>query len=290
MANKKYKYDFDNLSDYFLSFDNLVKLSRMGILQKKPKKSKKIRERIEGAYYEGNYVGSPGLDIFFFLPKATEEQLNILCDIISDVFPSKPPSDHVANALFFRYLYGQQKNGALLSQDRREYLINEKPDWNLSHKFMSMLEKTFKANDKQYALTVMYEMWAHRYADEVIIYGDKSKIDTFEFMYRTSAKHAKKCKSKKHYFTPYFWSQKYFDLLGDNARSLKYATICMRKTNIFCPDGREGYVSKIKDTIEIIRKNSTKEDWDNFCKVYSDQNNTKKFIWKALREILKRNK
>jgi hypothetical protein len=256
--------------EYNLSFEDLMKLCSKRIFAK----NYKVPGPIKGAINGGDYMGRPGRDIFFSLPKLDEDQFNKVVDKLSLRFSHRPPHTHVAHACCFRYIYGQFKGlGILGSEEDLQWMQEKEIDWSLPRKFMSALRDKFFEQENYYGLCLYYEMEAHRLGDEAFLNNDESKRKDMEWHYLKSVECAHKCGSLKHKFTPYFWCFKYYARMGDNKKGLEYVLKTLEIMEKYLPHLRDsGYLEKANDCMEYLKKNHNKEwnkEWNkvlnNYC-------------------------
>ena len=251
-----------------LTFKNLSKLcDREKIPGKVPKKPGSTK----GAFNGGDYLGAPGKDIFFYLPKLTPEQFDIIVEKHSEQYPRKPPGTHVGTAACIRYIYGQfEKQGVLRSKRDRKRMQNDrgKIDWSLPRKFISALQTKFREKEHYYGLTITYEMEGHRLGDEAVLYKDYVKLDAMEAVYVESVRYAHKCNSYKQMFTPYYWAAMYFILMKDRNKALHYCRTTIIQAERHCPDARASYVEKLIDCAQYL-KSDNKKEWQRWRKDFA---------------------
>jgi hypothetical protein len=237
--------------EYNLSFEKLMELCSKKILSKVPKQP----GTMVGAFNGGDYLGRPGKDIFFALPKLTEEQFDKVVQEISLRFPHNPPNNHVGYAGCIRYIYGQfEKQGILRSEEDLKRMQGEDIDWGLPRKFMFALRDKFLEQKNYYGLCIFYEMEAHRLGDESFLNDDKEKREDMEWHYAQSVKYAYKCGSLKQMFTPQFWCFKYYARLGDHQKALDYVLKTLEQMEKHCPSSKQGYLVKAQDCAKYMKK------------------------------------
>jgi hypothetical protein len=267
-----------------LSYDQLIELMSWGICSKKPEG----RGPMDAAFNGGKYLGGPGKDIYFFLPKATEEQLSSLSKKVVEMFPTVAPGNHVGPAACIRYIYGQfERKGILRSNEDFERMRNEDLDsnWRLPRHFMQMVENEFVAINHNYGLCIHFEMKAHRIGDEAVINKDQVKLDEMESTYLKSVHYAYECSSFKQMFSPYYWASRYFMKFGDKKKALEFSYICIKQAEKHCPDARGTYVKRLVDCITYIKKYDPK-NWKSFNSTY--KNNAKNLcVQKAFAKKIK---
>lgn len=237
--------------EYNLSFEQLKELCSKKILAKVPK----VPGPMKGAFNGGDYLGRPGKDIFFSLPKLNEEQFNEIVEILSHRFPHDPPNNHVGYAGCIRYIYGQfEKQGILRSEDDLKRMQGEDIDWSLPRKFMLALKNKFEEQNNYYGLCIYYEMEAHRLGDEAFLNNDEIKRAEMEIRYMESVDNAYKCGSLKQMFTPYFWCFKYYARLGDHDKALYHVLLTLQQMEKHCPSSKQGYLVKAQDCAKYLKK------------------------------------
>lgn len=236
--------------EYNLSFEYLVELCSKKILAKVPK----VPGPMKGAFNGGDYLGRPGKDIFFALPKLDEDQFNKVVNELSLRFPHDPPTNHVGYAGCIRYIYGQfEKQGILRSEEDLKRMQGEDIDWRLSRKFMYALRDKFLEQKNYYGLCIFYEMEAHRLGDEAFLNNNDDKREEMEVSYMESVESAYKCGSLKQMFTPYFWCFKYYGRLGDHERALTYVLRTLEQMEKHCPSSKQGYLVKAMDCASYLK-------------------------------------
>ena len=247
-----------------ITFKELLQLCSRKIMAKVPKK----KGPIKGAFYGGDYLGTPGKDIYFFLPKLTSEQFEILIDKHSDQYPHDPPNNHVGYAGCIRYIYGQfEKQGTLRSEEDKKRMLKDGVDWDLSRKFMSALKDKFAEKKNYYGLCIYYEMEAHRVGDEVTLRNDVHRKVHMDYLYMKSYDYAKKCNSIKQLFTPFYWSAKYHADFGDHERAKELACKTLEQMEKHCPSPKQGYLVKAVDMAKYLKKHHPAK-WKEIYKKY----------------------
>ena len=250
---------------YNLLFEDLMELCSKKILAKVPK----TPGLMQGAFNGGDYLGRPGKDIYFALPKLNEEQFHQLVEKLSLQFPHEPPNNHVGYAGCIRYIYGQfEKQGILRSEEDLKRMQEEDINWDLSRKFMHALKDKFEEQKNYYGLCLYYEMEAHRLGDESFLNNDLEKRKQMEAFYLESVSYAHKCGSLKQMFTPYFWCFKYYEQLGDHDKALHYVLKTLEQMEIHCPSSKQGYLVKAMDCSSYLKKYHTSE-WRKMLRHYS---------------------
>ena len=238
--------------EYNLSFEDLMELCSKKILAKVPR----VPGAMSGAFNGGDYLGRPGKDIFFTLPKLNEEQFNQIVERLSHQFPFNPPNNHVGYAGCIRYIYGQfEKQGILRSEEDLKRMQGEDINWSLPRKFMFALKNKFEEQNNYYGLCIFYEMEAHRLGDEAFLNSDKHKECEMEVYYLKSVENAYKCNSLKQLFTPYFWCFKYYTRLENHDKALFYVLKTLEQMEKHCPSSKQGYLVKAMDCVKYMKKN-----------------------------------
>ena len=265
--------------EYHLEFSQLLSLCEKKILAKVPSKSGPV----QGAFNGGDYLGRPGKDIFFALPKLTKEQMLQLADIHSNQYPFEAPNNHVGFAACIRYIYGQfEKQGILRSEEDSSRMQKDGVDWSRPRVFLDMLKNKFVEKNNYYGLCIWYEMEAHRLGDEGFLYKDHGKIVLMEETYMKSAEYAYRCNSLKQMFTPYYWAFRYFEKLENHDKALSYSIICLSQMEKYCPSPKQGYAVKAEDCCRYIKKNHPGK-WKELSEFYNknSKNNCVKNAVKA---------
>lgn len=246
----------EEVNGFILSYDmsvgRLIKLVNLGIRQKKD-----VVSSVRGAFREGNYLGCPGKDIYWGLHKLNPD-VNLLAIALASVFPSKPPSDHVAIAACLRYIYGCfDKQGSLLSKQHEKIVSNN--DWRSSLPFIRSLEEKFQSSGNIYGLLISHEMEGHRLGDDFVVNADPSILPEMIDRYEKSQSLARQAGSMKHMFTPFYWAACYLERHdADKAREYHWKNLEMMEAH--CPDTRDGYQSKASHSWRYIVSQSNKKE------------------------------
>lgn len=250
---------------------------------------KNVQGKFKFAYRGGSYLGAPGKEIYFGLKNMSDQELNEISQILSNFFPIKStPDNHVKWAACLRYIYGCfEKQGCLRSDSDCKRMKEEKPDWELSDKFINYLESNFLKSDNFYGLTLLYEMKGHRFGDQAIIFDEKF-LDQMMIFYNKSLFFANKINCVKHLFANYYWAASYYEKCNkiDNAIELHKKNIT--QMILYCPDNRQGYQSKAQDSIEFLRNNMQKDNFNQWYNIVikdiSKSKMSKWPIWKNFRK------
>ena len=222
----------------------------------------------KGAFNGGDYLGTPGKDIYFFLPKLNDKQFSILVNKHSDQYPFKAPNNHVGYAACIRYIYGQfDKQGILRSKGDLKRMLNEDLNWKLPRKFVFSLRDKLEEKNNHYGMCLLYEMEAHRVGDEVVLEKNNDKKKKMEETYMKSVEHAKLCGSLKQMFTPYFWAFKYYAQFGDHTDARRLVIRTLKQMEEFCPSAKQGYLVKAEDCAKYLKKYHSKE-WKRIHRYY----------------------
>ena len=217
---------------------------------------------MRGAFNGGTYLGSPGKDIFFFLPKLNDKQFKKLIKVHSRQYPRTPPGNHVGVAACIRYIYGQfEKQGTLRSSKDMKRMKEAGINWGNPRKFIFALRKRFADENHYYGMCITAEMEAHRLGDEALLFGSAKKVREMEHMYLESARYAHKCDSFKQMFTPYYWSAKYFMKFRNQEKALHYSKITLLEAEKHCPDARGSYVDKLLDCANYVKEHGNWSKW-----------------------------
>ncbi len=267
------------MSGPHLTYDKLLKITSYGIFAMNFKGTSvndrrlKKCKRIKDAMHEGIYTGSPGKDIYYMLPYLNENQMDEIARKLEKKFPKTPPGNHVNVGALVRFIYGQfEKKGILRSDEDFERMKKEKLDWELSSKFVDLLYDKLEKNMNYYGMAILCEMKAHRLGDKAVLEKDNNKLLKMEKLYEQAVINAGKCKSYKHLFTPYYWAFRYFEKIKCKDNAIKYAFLTFKQAELYCPDARPGYVTKLFDCARYIEKYD-KEEWKDFVKKYKNSNN-----------------
>lgn len=244
---KKQRELNEYLSSYNMTYKKLLQLIKMGIRQKKDE-----IPPMRNAFRGGNYLGCPGKDVHFGLLKLNMDQNELfnVCKSFASVFPNVPLRDHTGVAACFRYIYGCfDKQGILLSSQHRKIVANN--NWKIALPFIDIVENEFLKSNNYYGLVIHYEMKAHRYGDDAIIYKSKDDISIMLDNYSKSQEFALKSKSYKHTFTPIYWAACYLEQL-DTSKAVLYHMNSLEMMDKYCPDARDGYMTKAIHSCKYI--------------------------------------
>jgi len=261
-----------------ITYEQLLEIVSWGIFAMKMRgnsvSDKKLEtiKKIDGAIYEGVYVGSPGKDIYYMLPYLDGKQMIEVAKLLSKNFPNEPPRTYANIAACLRFIYGQfEKQGSLKSIEDFKRMKENKPDWSLSIKFLKELEKELKILNNYYGLAMLYEMKAHRLGDEAVLNNDSEKLDKMEQAYLKVIYYANKCNSHKHMFSIYYWASEYFRKFGKTNKAIKYGKLAIKNAckyylNYF-PNGEDYYSKRLSNSFNYIRKYDI-NNWKKFKNKY----------------------
>jgi len=273
-----------------ITYKQLLEIVSWGVFNKPMKgisclgvdhlKSKKIEEAMHG----GVYTGSPGKDIYLMLPYLSDDQVDEISTRMCNLFPKRPPTNHVNVAACIRFIYGQfAKQGILRSDDDFERMKKEELNWVLSRKFIKILYSKLKQDKNYYGLSILCEMEGHRLGDEAVIQNNIEILKLMEETYIRSVEYAYKCKSYKQMFTPYYWAARYFMKIKDVKNAIKYSKLTIKNADKYCPDSRGSYVDKLYCCVSYLKKKD-KLNWKKFYNKYKNNaknRSVKKAIGKA---------
>jgi len=143
---------------YNVSLKQLHKLVDKGVVRK----AVTAKGNREDIINRGEYIGSPGKNIFFMLDHMTDDEMDDVADRLSNQWSKTPPGNHVGYAACIRYIYGQfEKQGIMRSKNDFNRMKEDKPDWVLPRKFLKYLENQFEKKDNYYGLSILCEMEGH---------------------------------------------------------------------------------------------------------------------------------
>jgi hypothetical protein len=259
-----------------ISYEQLLEIISWGVFTKEMKGTcikdselvgiMELRPKMKGAYYRGVYVGSPGADIFYFLPYLSEDQMRVVARMLAELFPKIPLYHHVQTSACIRQIYGLFiKEGILLSDERMRQMANSNLDWSLPRKFLGILCEEFKKIKNYYGLCIVYEMDGHRYGDEAVLEKSKDRLELMRQSYKMSVKYAFECNCKKQVFTPYYWGAKYYDKYGDKKRAVEWYSLMIENFNEKGAKRKGVYTAKLMDAVNRIRK----LDMEKFLNIYN---------------------
>ncbi len=271
------------MNEFIISYEELLILIRGGIMRRTVKgtslRSIEGLPKVKGAFAEGIYGGSPGKEIYSTLPHLTEDQIREVAKEFAINFLTVPPINHVVAAVCIRYIYGQlAKQGVHRSKEDFERMKKEKQEWELPRRFIGLVRKEFEKINNFYGLCILCEMEGHRLGDEAVLNKDEQKLIEMEEMYLKSVSFAHKCNSYKHMFTPYYWAFRCFYEFKDHDKAMQYALLTMDMASQYCPDTRNGYVTKLLDCIWYMKKYD-KDKYKDIVEKY--KKNTNKCIKKV---------
>ncbi|KKL45891.1 hypothetical protein LCGC14_2351110, partial [marine sediment metagenome] len=183
------------------TYEQLLKMISRGVIKKISNKSK--HKPFLFGFRGGQYLGAPGKDVFFVMSILTEDQFIDVAYKVADLYPKKPPNNHLHWAACIRYIYGCfEKQGVLRSRADKKRMIKENVDWDVPMRFMEQVSRRFKYNKNNYGLVLYYEMLGHRLGDRAVIKKDPQYLDSMMINYLKSRKIAKNIKCWKQLFTP----------------------------------------------------------------------------------------
>jgi len=220
-------------------------------------------KKIERADYGGVYVGSPGRDVYHMLQYLSDNQMKIVAKKLADKFPIKRPSTNSQYSACIRFIYGQfEKQGVLRSSSDLKRMKREGVDWSLSRKFLKLLEKELKKENKNHGLVILYEMEGHRSGDEAIIDNNSNKMYEMEQFYLKGIKSADKCNSYKHMFSLYYWASQYFKKFGNGEKRMYYSKKAIKQSlkyyHKYFPSGDRYYSNRLGKTFSYVNGNDPK--------------------------------
>lgn len=259
-----------------ITYEKLLELISLGIIRKTMIKNHIDNcdglYPIKGAIYDGLYLGSPGEDIFLMLSFLDDKKMKEVAICFVKEFPTTLPLNHVNVAACIRCIYGQtDKQGVLTSEKSFEEMKEDKPDWNLSRKFLKIVYDLFKKNKNIYGLMILDEIEGHRLGDEALMYNNKDKLNKMEQSYLNCIKLAYECNSYKQMFSPYFWASNYFIKYGDKKKAIDYCKLAIKNANEYC----DKYIKKDKkwperflSCLEYLKNNFSLGEWTEFYKKY----------------------
>ncbi len=244
-----------------ITYEQLVEIISWGIFTRDVKKNQcdcSDIKSINNAIYKGIYIGSPGRDIYYMLPYLSDDQMVSVSKKLANKFPTSYPGTNAQYSACIRFIYGQfEKQGTLRSDNDLKRMREEKLEWSLSRKFLELLKKELKKDDKLYGLVVLCEMEAHRLGDEAVINKDMGKLNEMEQMYLEAIRYANKCKSYKHMFSLYYWASQYFKKFGEVNRSIKYSKKSLSKSlkyyHKYFPNGDAYYSSRLGKELKYVK-------------------------------------
>jgi hypothetical protein len=235
------------------------------------KRLEKIK-KMDGAIYDGVYVGSPGRDIYYMLPYLNNKEMREVASLLSGCFLNSPPRTYANIAACLRFIYGQfEKQGSLKSDKYFKKMKENKPVWDLSIKFLKELEEELKIVNNYYGLAMLYEMKAHRLGDEAVLNEDTKKLNEMEQMYLKVIDFADKSNSYKHMFSIYYWASEYFRKFGETDKAVKYGKLSIKNAcryyRKYFPNGEAYYSKRLSNTFYYIRKYDP-DNWKKIKKKY----------------------
>jgi len=129
-------------------------------------------------------------------------------------------------------------------------------DWQKSCVFMDKVRDIFRSSNNTYGLIIHHEMRGHRVGDEAVNKQEWDLMSEMSHHYEKAQSFGVKIKSYKHTFTPFYWAACYFEKY-DPSIAVEYHLRCLRNMDKYCPDTREGYVSKASHSLKYINKYGT---------------------------------
>jgi tetratricopeptide (TPR) repeat protein len=277
-----------------ISYEQLLEIVDRAIFTMKIKRGCLVDVRlseispIEGAHKGGIYLGSPGADIFYSLPYLTEHQIDELAIKFSETIPFELPPAHDNMSACFRLIYGRLvKHGIMLSKSAIDDVKKEIDHWEYPRKFLKKVHDNLKKSNNNYGLAVLCSMSAHRLGDEAVISHDIELLYLMGKKYEEAVCYAKKCNSKVHVFTSYYWGAKYYDKYGDKARAVEWYSMMIENFNKKGAKRKGVYTGKLVDAANRIRKLDIAK-FKSIYDFYITRNNLKgnrKPLRKALRKV-----
>ena len=82
-------------------------------------------------------------------------------------------------------------------------------------------------------------------------------------------------------FTPYYWAFRYFEKFEDKDKTIKYVFFTFEQADLYCPDARPGYITKLQDCLKYIKK-CDKNHYKSIVKKYKKSKN------KCLKKVFKK--
>jgi len=229
----------------------------------------------------GTYFGCPGKEIYYGLPRLSDDDMSKLACVISNSFPLSWPGRAVHLSVFLRYVYGCfDKKGCLHNPAQSQKMKAEKRDWSKSDKFVDCMIACFKLKHNLYGEMMCYEMKAHRLGDMIIIHDDLSYLPKMLDMYNRAGTIAMQIDAKKNACSAYFWAFQYLiELRRPKEDWLPYALL-------FC-DNVEKYSrsstisSKVHSLLIRAHRNLSSDDWNSIVQPKLDGYKNKVLSFKA---------
>lgn len=225
-----------------IKFQDLITLLSRGILNRKFQHL----EPLDFGHENGLYIGCPGKELYFYLKNNNnEKELELISDVVCDLFPEERVRSTNLTA-FLRYSYGMwNKNGCLLSEDQKQQLIQQKPDFSLTHRFVDLLLSKMELKNKCYGVIITKEIKAHRLADEAIINKNKKLFKRAINIYDWCIEESLKRNIIKNICSGKYWASRYMLEFGKNdEKAIEYAISFLNDIVKYnCP--RNGYNSKV---------------------------------------------
>ena len=253
-------------------YEQLLQMLDSGIVKKI--RSKPKHKPFPFGFRGGHYLGSPGKDVYFCLPKLTSDQFTVVANRVADLFPRTPPDNHLHWAACIRYIYGCfEKQGCLRSTEDKNRMVIENPDWDLPFRFMNEVRNRFKHNRNKYGLVIHYEMRAHRFGDKAIFAQNMALLEDvvanlqeMTRCYMKSSKIASEIKCWKQMFTPYYWCAHYYYEIGDKENAARYHWLNLESMEKYCPDARDGYREKAVSSLRQLNGCVDEKRWQEVRK------------------------
>lgn len=239
--------------------------------------------KFSGAFRDGNYLGNPGKDLYFWIESdPSEEQMQELAIVLADQFPKNPSHNPIEYGACIRYIYGMfEKQGVLRSPADKKRMIKEQQSWRLSEPFINFFYKAFENKKRYFGLAILCEQIAHRLGDEHIMKGESLYLDKMEQYYCDCYKFSKKCRSNKHLMTTFYWAGRYFAEAGQSKKAIEYYRRAVKAANLYCPDARKSLQEKIMDEFKYLkRKDPCYKAFIEYWKKHASN--------KAMRAVVKR--
>jgi len=213
--------------------------------------------KYKGAFNDAKYLGNPGKDLYFWIESnSSSDEMKSIAIALAKQFPSKPPHNPIEYGACLRYIYGMfEKQGVLRSYKDKQRMINEQQSWDASEFFIDLLYRRFAKSKNNFGLAILSEQMAHRLGDKCIMKNDVTFLEPMEKLYCDAYYYAKKCNSKKHLMTTFYWAGKYFEEASQKDKAIEYYRKAIKAANAHCPDARKSLCEKIMDEFKYLKKN-----------------------------------
>jgi len=218
------------MNEYKSDFSEILTLLKRGIV---PKKHKGYLPVGSG---DTLYMGCPGKQLFYALPRFSSKNLDTLVPVVAELFPKKVPSKGVQYSVFWRYFYGVFSKRGVLNKKCADDTISVTSQWeSVYFPFVDRLFSFYseKYKNKHYGLVLAAEMRAHRNGDLYSIAKNDNKeqyLKKMISMYENAHSMAVRISAHKNAFSSLYWCAMYL-YENENKMFVEYAVRFLKAAN-----------------------------------------------------------